>query len=296
MIRQYQPQDAAVLAHIFSDLYPDAPQSVEEFRDRVVHIKLLGGLVWVLELDEKEVAGFAWVVPVPGLPHIAEMEGGIMAQRQRQGWGTSLLQRIMIDLKHSQFKQLSYPVECLKSPAACLLQQQQFFEEHSEWVLMRNNVADLPGLPAKADAQVVTFGRATAVSHFTQLYTQIFKPYPWYQPFTEREVADLLDVPTDILFLDINNEISGFAWLHINEDHTGVDHLGVIEPFGIAEKYQGQGYGRYLLSSAMFKLVQRGAQRLQIGAWTDNQAALHLYQSLGFQHQKTITYLAYDLH
>ncbi len=288
MIRRYDPQDTAQLAAIFSECYPDDPHSVDEFRKRINYIQPLGSLVWVVE-SSAEIAAFAWITPVPGLPHIAELEGGVALRWRRQGLGSDLLRHILFDLEGFQFKQVSFAVERLDSPAACLLQQQNFFVEHSESVLWCEDVTNLPVLAPKVDAQVVTLDRKTAVAHFTQLYGTIFKSYPWYQPYTAREVADILDKSAELLFLNIDAEINGFAWLHMSEERTGI-----IEPFGIGEKYQGQGYGRYLLTTAMHKLTQQGAKRLQIGAWANNQPALHLYQSLGFQQHKTVTYLAYD--
>ena len=290
MIRRYTPQDVPQLVMFFSECYPDDSHSGRDVRNRISHIRSLGGLAWVVALEDGEIAAFAWITPVPGLPHIAELEGGVAVRWRRQGYGSRLLQHILVDLKGSQFKQLSFAVERLDSPAACLLQQQKFFVEHSENVLWCENITNLPVLTQKAGAQVVTFDRKTAVAHFTQLYNNIFRSHTWYQPYTAPEVADLLMDPDEMLFLKINTEISGFAWLNMIEDHTGV-----IEPLGIGGNFQGLGYGRYLLTAAMHKLAQQGAQRLQIGAWANNQPALHLYHSLGFQHHKTVTYLAHDL-
>ncbi len=70
---------------------------------------------------------------------------------------------------------------------------------------------------------------------------------------------------------------------------------GIVEPLGILPAYQNQGYGRCLLTAAMRVLAQRGAERIEIGAWRDNERAIDLYRSLGFRHKKTITYLAYNL-
>ena len=254
---------------------------------RLDHIYAVGGRIWALDLGAA--VGYAWAAPIPGLEQLAELEGGILPRWQNQGWGSRMLARILADLQGSTFQQVTCGVEQLDSPAARLLLRHHFFVEHVEWVL-RRKIEDAPPLVDKSGVKVVTFDRKTAVSEFTQLYNQIFDGYAWNQPFTLLEVDNLLDHPGDILFLAVQGGLVGLAWLHLEPDQTGV-----IEPFGIVKDWQGQGYGRYLLINAMSQLLKKGARRLQIGAWRDNEPAIQLYQNLGFQYHKSITYLAANL-
>jgi ribosomal protein S18 acetylase RimI-like enzyme len=95
---------------------------------------------------------------------------------------------------------------------------------------------------------------------------------------------------SDILFLTLEGEAIGFAWTR-----RDAERRGVVEPLGIIPHYQNRGYGRCLLTTAMRILVDRGAQRIEIGAWHNNLQAIELYRSVGFEPVKTITYLAYNL-
>jgi mycothiol synthase len=122
------------------------------------------------------------------------------------------------------------------------------------------------------------------------LYDQSFGSHNWYQPYSAAEVAALLYRPQDLLFLYRENEPIGFAWAKMVE--KGV---GEIEPVGVLTHWQGRGYGRFLLQSAIHDLASRGADHIHIGTWAENAAALHLYRSLGFQPDHILTYLAYDL-
>jgi ribosomal protein S18 acetylase RimI-like enzyme len=64
---------------------------------------------------------------------------------------------------------------------------------------------------------------------------------------------------------------------------------------GIVKDRQGQGYGKTLIQASLARLAQRGCNRVEIGLWKDNTAALNLYRSEGFKRQQTLTYLARDL-
>ncbi len=52
----------------------------------------------------------------------------------------------------------------------------------------------------------------------------------------------------------------------------------MIEPLGILPAYQGRGYGRLLLQLVLRELAARGAKKVEIGTWRDNEAAVHLYR------------------
>ncbi|MEW5988354.1 MAG: N-acetyltransferase, partial [Chloroflexota bacterium] len=82
----------------------------------------------------------------------------------------------------------------------------------------------------------------------------------------------------------------GFVWTRQLDAHAGE-----IEPLGVRPAYQRQGYGRALLLAGLRQLAKRGAERAQLGVWVENTAAIHLYQSVGFQRLQTITYLALNL-
>jgi ribosomal protein S18 acetylase RimI-like enzyme len=199
------------------------------------------------------------------------------------------LRQVLADLTGSEIRQVAHQVEDLGSIAALFLQANGFYVEHEEWLLALGRLQDLPQ-PAKRGMAVVTFPRSQAISHFAGLYRSSFTGRPWDQPFTEPEIAAMLADASDILFVIADGRPVGFAWLHFLEDATGL-----IEPLGILPAYQGQRYGRFLLLSALNELARRGASMAQIGAWRNNDAAIRLYQSLGFTHQQTITYLARDL-
>jgi ribosomal protein S18 acetylase RimI-like enzyme len=150
-----------------------------------------------------------------------------------------------------------------------------------------NGVPDVPRIDA---AQLQVYGRETAIPLFCRLYEESFSGLPWDQPFTNAEVATSLNDAKNMLFLTLDGEAIGFAWVNVDGDGKGL-----IEPLGIIPAYQYKGFGRVLLFRVIRELVRRGAKRVEIGAWRDNGAAIQLYRSVGFRHIKTFTYLAFNL-
>jgi ribosomal protein S18 acetylase RimI-like enzyme len=226
------------------------------------------------------------VAPLPGLPGQFELDGFIAPAWRRQGWGGHLLAFLLGELRETAVAQLSHAVTDLGSPAAHFLQKHGFTVEHEEWQLHKADLADCPPAPERPDLAVKPLRRARAIPLFCRLYAQSFGPFPWFQPYSEAEVAAALDNAADLLFLWRAQTPLGFAWIHPS---------GQIEPFGVVAEEQGRGNGRYLLAHALRHLAKRGASGVYLGCWADNQPALALYRSFGFQPEQKTTYLAYHL-
>lgn len=282
IIRAYRTDDTAVLRHIHNQTHP-TPWTDGRFARYVADVLGADGRIWVITNADEDPIGYALTAPIPGLPGQIELDGGILPAWQRQGYGSALLQHVR---QHAGPVHLSYCVASLDSPAAHFLQRRGFTVEHEEWVLGRPSLNELLPIPERSDGHCAPFvNRRRAIHTFCALYDASFAAHPWYQPYTAAEVDATLVAAQDILFLRRDDIPIGFAWLHI---HDGV---GEIEPFGIVDGWQGLGYGRFLLTAVLHQLAQRGATTAQIGAWHNNHPALHLYQSLGFQHHHTQTYL-----
>jgi mycothiol synthase len=284
MIREYARDDAVYLASIYNDVNPRRTLSTAGFHGYA----RAAGHVWTI-LEEGP-AGYAAIFPVPGLSHVVDLECVIAPERRRQGLGSRLVAHVLAELQGTAVRQVSCQVDDLDSPAAHFLRHNGFGIEHQEWQLRLDDMSNMPIPSSAADLSVVTLPRGRAVPLFQRLYTESFSGLPWDQPFSDAEIAALLDRPQDMLFLVHGEAPVGFAWLRME-----ADNLGVIEPLGIVPGSQGRGYGRFLLLSALHELGRRGAVRAQIGAWRSNERAIVLYTSLGFRHRHTTTYLAYTL-
>lgn len=279
---------AAALSAGYLAVYPHRRTMAASLDAHLRAVLHLEGYVWAIQVDGQPV-GMASVSPLPGLPGLFALDGFIAPEWQRQGLGSQLLQRVVENLRGTAVRQISHAVTGQSSPAAAFLQRHQFTLSNEQWLLVKQDLADC-GLPVHPDVTWGVMSRVQAIAQFCQLYDQSFKTLPWYQPYTTHEVAAELVAARDLLFLRRGAESIGFAWLRWPEKN-----VGQIEPMGIVAGEQGKGYGRCLLNVALHQLAQRGARRAQIGAWANNDTAVALYQSVGFRHQETITYLAYNI-
>ena len=288
-VRGYDHSDAGTLSAIHNAVRPDEPRTTASFQKHIASLEQAGGQVWVIE-ENGEIAGYAAVAPLPGLEGIVELEGFVAPTRRRRGLGSRLLAHLIREVEYTGVRQLSHYVTALDTPAAHFLRRHGFTVEHEEWVMVLPDLAQLPPLSLPTDCRLQTFNRATAIRHFCTLYDESFSTYRWYQPYSHAEVAATLGDAADILFLTCDGQPVGFVWLHLTEADAGE-----IEPIGVIGPYQGRGYGRLLLVAGLHHLARRGAKRAAIGLWMENEVALGLYQSLGFRHHYTRTYLAYNL-
>jgi ribosomal protein S18 acetylase RimI-like enzyme len=76
-----------------------------------------------------------------------------------------------------------------------------------------------------------------------------------------------------------------------------VNHIGLFEPVGTHPNFQSQGLGKVVVTEGLRQLQNCGMQRAEVCVENSNQAALGLYQAVGFQKQyqlftyvKTIMY------
>ncbi len=243
---------------------------------------------WHLQADGSMV-GWLSTTAVPGLPGIYDLDMEIVPQRRRHGLGSRFLKLALDELADGSVTQLTYAVDTLTTPAARFLQANGFHVSHTEVVLERATLTDLPPVSAEIHANLRTFSRRKAIATFLTLYDEIFATLAWYQPFSEGELAEELASAEDLLFLMDGSRPIGLAWLQQEGD------LGRIEPFGIVADKQRQGLGRGFLIAALHRLAQRGATRASIGTWQINQPAIQLYRRLGFVPTETKPFLAIDL-
>ncbi|MEZ4510619.1 MAG: GNAT family N-acetyltransferase [Chloroflexota bacterium] len=278
-IRSYRAEDAAVLAAVGRTL--GRRETAVSLHRELANTPKMGGRVWVAALDGQPI-GYATVLPLPGLPHLLELDGFIAPSQQRRGYGSALLTALLAALAGSH-KTLTYAVNSHDKPAALFLRHHQFAIEHEEWQMVwraeESRVGKTAVLPPHLTIR--TLPQPQAIAQFVALYDRSFGPHPWYQPYTPDEVAALLASPADLHFLYAGKEPIGFTWLRL------AGGAAEIEPVGIVPAWQGRGNGRFLLHHTLAWLARHGYQEVHLGVWQSNQAAVQLYQRLGFCHSSS---------
>jgi ribosomal protein S18 acetylase RimI-like enzyme len=296
-VRDFRRPDVADMKHVLAAAAPTRRWTTVAVRQHMEQILGLNGRIWI-GVSEGRVVAYLAVTPVPGLPHVVEMEGSVLPAVRQQGWGRQLLHHCVRQLHGSDVQQLSFPVASLQSSAALFLLANHFFVEHEERTLQLTADALPMALPPEPPpgCSVQLLNRRAAILQFCRLYDRCFVGTPWNQPFTEEEVTEILQQPEDMRFLMENGRPVGFVWVQAaGGEEEGGETAVQLEPVGIVPERQCQGYGRYLLSHTLYTLQQQNRYPIHITTWATNQPALHLYHSFGFTHISTLYYLAYNL-
>lgn len=291
LVRAPKNRDAPALAAIAT--------AVSQPRSHVTpqSIAQSNGRFWTITHQQQPI-GYATLLPLPGLPGLFELAGGIAPEFQRRGAGSFLWQRMKQDMAGTgtstgsapAVRQITYTVGSLESPAARFLQHHQFALEHEEYTMILNDLGSkkLPELAEPSPLQRI--GRQTAVTTLPQLYQRCFSGTPWFQPYTAEEVAATWEPDDELYYLGENDNDIGFAWLHFPE--PGVAE---IEPIGIVRQKQRLGYGRTLLTTILQQLQEQNIHIVRLGVWANNQTAVNLYRNLGFQYSSSNYSLTYTL-
>jgi ribosomal protein S18 acetylase RimI-like enzyme len=287
-IRPYHPHDAPVLTASYNALY-EQPMTVPDFRGKMEELLAANGRCWTITSPQHQPVGYATIDPIPGLPGSAALDGLIDPRWQRRGLGSRLLGHISRELTGGPLRQLSHSLTDLDSPAAHFLRHHQFQISHQEYTLWLTEWDELPPpRPPTPHCRVAPLARREeALRLFNRLYETSFVAHPWYQPYSQAELAATLQQTADLRFLWEGQQAVGFVWLHY-ADPTEAE----IEPMGIVPERQGQGYGRYLLLDTLHYLRRRQIKRLRLGLWAGNRVALRLYEGVGFGHSDTRSYLS----
>jgi mycothiol synthase len=290
-IRSYQPDDALSLVHSYNALH-ERPLTLAEFVAQMEQVAGANGRCWTIHSPQSRPVGYGTIEPVTGLPGLADLNGLIDPDWQRRGLGSQLLGHLCRELAGGPIRQLSHSLTDLDSPAAHFLRHHRFQLSHQEQTLLLTAWDNLPRpVPPSPTCRVAALAeRAEAIALFNRLYEASFGPHPWHQPYSQAELETTLQATADLRFLWEGKQAIGFVWLHYLA-HYPAPGEAEIEPMGVVPEMQGRGYGRYLLLDTLHYLRQRQIERLRLGVWSANQAALSLYKQLGFRHSDTRSYL-----
>ena len=111
-----------------------------------------------------------------------------------------------------------------------------------------------------------------------ELERELFAHDPWS---TEQMWGELAHMPAT-------------RWYAVHEDDAGIDGYvglfavppqGDVATIGVAPRSQGRGLGRLLLEALTDEAARRGCTQLFLEVRVDNEPAISLYQSAGFERQ-----------
>jgi len=113
-------------------------------------------------------------------------------------------------------------------------------------------------------ANNAAFARHADNSHLTIEEFEARQKLPWFDP-------------DDVLIAKVGDSIAGFCWTKRHES------AGEIYIIGVTPEHRGEGLGQTLIRAGLAHLQDRyGFTRAFLFSDADNEAALHVYEALGF--------------
>lgn len=111
------------------------------------------------------------------------------------------------------------------------------------------------------------------------------KPFEDYWQRTWRLMLSPVYVPEhEIFVMSPENEVAAFCIVWTDE----LTHLGHFEPVATHPKFHRKGLGKSLLYEGLRRLTSEGMTEADVCADHDNEAAIRLYESVGFRKSKRL--------
>lgn len=95
---------------------------------------------------------------------------------------------------------------------------------------------------------------------------------------------ELLNECSEFYFINLNEDITGYLKLNINEaqsEKMGNDSLEV-ERIYVRRKFHKQGLGKSLINKAIDIAREQNKEKIWLGVWEKNENAIAFYEKLGF--------------
>lgn len=247
--------------------------------------------------DRRVLAGFALADRAPGEPDSAELV--VAPGYRRRGHGTSLLRSLRADASADGTRVWSHG----RLPGALALAHSadlhQVRELYRMWLPLRGTDAgpapDLaePTLPEAGSERLVirSFEVGADEEEWLRVNAASFTDHPEQGSVTledlrQREAEDWFDPNGFFVAEDTaTGTLAGFHWTKIHADGAGItggEPAGEVYVVGVAPEWRGTGLGRALTLTGLCYLQDRELPGALLYVDDSNQAAVRLYESLGF--------------
>ena len=142
-------------------------------------------------------------------------------------------------------------------------------------------------IPATAhNFKITTFNPTLHKEEWLELNNKIFANHPdqgnWTLADLDNRMAEPWFDPEGFFIAFENKKIIGFCWTKIHHDFVNQDPTGELYVIGVDPDSHAQGIGKAVAATALNYLRQKGLNQVMLYVDADNDKALSLYESLGF--------------
>ncbi len=214
----------------------------------------------------------------------AEISGMVHPDYRRQGIFTQLLASAKKECYARGLQKLVFIVEHLSSSGHCFVDALQAQYHHSEYkmVLGLSPNTELSAIPLEFRRAVAT--ECATLAHITAVSFDLNEQdIDWYTPQS-------LQAPRRHFYVALlNGAYVGKVDVTFGEDEA------FIYGFGVLPEYRRRGYGRQILLLTIQDILTHGQQQIALEVAVENERALELYHSCGFQEISRYNYYVLPL-
>jgi mycothiol synthase len=269
---------------------------------RVRHGAPSGSSRFHLALEDGRAVGFAFVERVAGEPDSGEVV--VHPEHRNRGHGTALLHSVDRDAGPEGVRVWAHG----RTPQAVSVAREDGWTAVRELHKMRMPLRDIaedeiggpweapelpgPGLrPEVAElVQLRTFVVGQDEQAWLAANARAFADHPEQGQLTlddllQREVEDWFDPHGFFLATTKDGRVAAFHWTKTHADGAGLTDgapVGEVYVVGVDPEWQGSGLGRALTLAGLRHLRDAGLPWVHLYVDGDNEAAVRLYESLGF--------------
>jgi len=244
---------------------------------------------WVAEMDGK-IIGYASALEQPSQD--CAMYVVVHPSQRRQGLGSQLLQSALTRTHEFGSNKILIYANERNDASQPFLEHHQFQQVGSSGALKLDTLVEFPppefpqGFSLKKYSEVgdpLILLRALYIC-YQNMWGHRHNDNPSEE---ERKSPRFLKYysPDDVLLLfDAKDSIFGICTLRSEGKHEGDGQTSdLLDGPGIIEEYREQGYQRPLVLAGIRHLRQNGTRAITLEFWGDNENALNIYRSLGFE-------------
>ena len=152
-------------------------------------------------------------------------------------------------------------------------------------VLLRRSLSDPVPQPTLPEGfRIRPLAGVSEVGGYTALHRAAFGSDSMTEDWRRRTLERPEYIPAiDLVATVPNGRLAAFCVCWFDPAGRGGQPSGQIEPMGVGPDFQQQGLGRALLCEGLRRLHGLGAEQIFVESNLQSEAALGLYQSVGFQ-------------
>ena len=243
--------------------------------------------------SQKRLVGYAHV-DLSDLVFGPGIEVAVLPDFRRHGVGKKLIEEIT--KKHSS-RPIRLWAHGLTTGAASLATNCGFKQIRTIWQMRRSLITPIPEPKFPNELEIRLFDATKDMNAWLKCNQVAFAKHPeqgrWTQTNLEQRISEPWFDSNGFKVAMYQDEVVAFGWTKV-DDANADSKLGEVYIVGVHPQWQNRGLGKAFTLDGLRHLRSQGLNSALLYVDAENQAAINLYESIGFAHWDTDTLFQLD--